>query len=69
MNLKNNKVYTCDKCDTKMSLYDLGYLGDPLSKKKYRKTRRKNIIKRTECLCHNCYHEKLDSLGKNPNTI
>ena len=65
MNLKNNKVYSCDKCDTKMTLYDLGYLGEPLFKKKYRKYRRK----KTECLCHECYHKKLDSLGRNPNSI
>ena len=60
------KEYTCDKCKTKMSIFEVGYLGSPLSKKDRRKC---NPFMSLDCLCHECYTDRLNKLGKNPNNI
>ena len=60
------KDYTCDKCKVKMSIFEVGYLGSPLGKKDRKKC---SPLMSLDCLCHECYTERLDKLGKNPNNM
>ena len=65
MNYTNKHL--CDVCGKSMTIYELGYMGKPITIKKTPKYRK--IKKGTQILCHQHHEELLNTLGKNPNTL
>ena len=60
-------LHHCDVCNKEMTVYDLGYMGKPLTTKKNPKYSKGNSG--IQILCHEHHDELLNTLGKNPNKL
>ena len=59
--------HNCDVCNKEMTVYELGYMGKPLTTKKNPKY--SNGKGGIQILCHVHHDELLNTLGKNPNKL